>query len=129
MADEGVDIGIRFIRWGLGFLVFGILIGFGIIVHYVRGSQYDNGEMFMKNITLWFACPWTLSVYSVQAGALGMVAIGTMYVALGRAFPIPSQSGPASLWLCITGLVAVFLTGYVGYLSWTACGRPSTTHR
>ena len=44
-----------------------------------------------------------------------MVVIGTMYVALGYAFPVPMQSGPASLWLCITGLVAVFLTGYVGY--------------
>jgi hypothetical protein len=38
-----------------------------------------------------------------------------MYIALGRAFPIPAENGRASLWLCITGLVAVFLTGYVGY--------------
>jgi len=114
-SDEGLPIGVQFIRWGLGLLAFGIFIGFGIIGHYIRGAQYETGEMFMKNVTLWFACPWTLSVYAVQAGALGMVVIGTMYVALGRVFMIPVQHGQASLWLCVTGLVAVFLTGYVGY--------------
>ena len=57
---ETAQIGVRFIRWGLGLLVFGIFIGFGIIGHYIVGAQYDTGEMFMKNVTLWFACPWTL---------------------------------------------------------------------
>jgi hypothetical protein len=112
---DGVSIGVRFIRWGLGLLVFGIFIGFGIIGHYVIGANHETGEMFMKNVTLWFACPWTLSVYAVQAGALGMIVIGTMFIALGRTFSIPAQFGRGSLWLCIAGLVAVFLTGYVGY--------------
>jgi len=34
---------------------------------------------------------------------------------LGRSFPSTEQTGPASLWLCVAGLIAVFLTGYVGY--------------
>ena len=34
----------------------------GPVLHYLVGSQYDNGEMFMHNITLWWGCPWTLSV-------------------------------------------------------------------
>jgi hypothetical protein len=29
----------------------------------------------MKNITLWWACRWTLSVAAVQVGGLGMVAL------------------------------------------------------
>ena len=49
---ETAQIGVRFIRWGLGLLVFGIFIGFGIIGHYIVGAQYDTGEMFMKNVTL-----------------------------------------------------------------------------
>jgi hypothetical protein len=114
-GNEGVPIGVQFIRWGLGLLVFGIFIGFGIIGHYVIGANHDTGDMFMKNVTLWFACPWTLAVYAVQAGSLGMIVIGTVYLALGRTFPVLSRDGQAGLWLCIAGLIAVFLTGYVGY--------------
>jgi len=113
-SDDAL-IGVRFIRWGLGLLVFGIFIGFGIIGHYVIGADHETGELFMKNVTLWFACPWTLSVYAVQAGALGMIVIGTMFIALERNFLIPAQLGRGSLGLCIAGLVTVFLTGYVGY--------------
>ena len=69
----------------------------------------------MRNVTLWFACPWTLSVYAVQAGSLGMIVIGIIYLALGRSFPAGEHAQPSSLWLCIAGLIAVFLTGYVGY--------------
>jgi hypothetical protein len=113
--DEGVQIGVRFIRWGLGLLVFGIFIGFGIIGHYVVGAQYETGHRFMENVTLWFACPWTLSVYAIQAGALGMIVIGTMYLALGRSFPISAEQGRLGLALCVAGLLTVFATGYVGY--------------
>src|SRR5215472_3716758 len=110
--DESVQIGIRFLHWGLGLLTFGIFIGFGIIGHYIIGANHDTGEMFMKNVTLWFACPWTLSVYAVQAGSLGMIVIGIMFVVLGRSFPVTERSGRSALRLCVTGLVAVFLTGY-----------------
>ena len=47
---------------GLGLFVFGIFLTFGIIAHYCVGASVDNGPQFMKNITLWWACPWTLSV-------------------------------------------------------------------
>jgi len=109
------EIGIGFVHWGLGLLVFGIFIGFGIIGHYIVGAQYATGEMFMHNVTLWFACPWTLSVYAVQAGSVGMIVVGALYLALGRESLVPAGSGKASLWLCVAGLIAVFLTGYVGY--------------
>ncbi|WP_269431408.1 hypothetical protein [Terracidiphilus gabretensis] len=32
-GDAGVQIGVKFIRWGLGLLIFGIFICFGIIGH------------------------------------------------------------------------------------------------
>jgi hypothetical protein len=38
----------------------------------------------MENVTLWFACPWTLAVYSVQGGSEAMIALGTMNIVLGR---------------------------------------------
>jgi len=44
-----MSIGLRFIRGGLGLLVFGIFIGFGPIAHYVKGAQYPTGHMFMHN--------------------------------------------------------------------------------
>jgi hypothetical protein len=113
--DESVQVGISFLRSGLALLAFGIFIGFGIIGHYVIGANHDTGEMFMKNVTLWFACPWTLSVYAVQAGSLGMIVIGIMFLVLGRSVPVAVRFGHAALWLCVTGLVGVFLTGYIGY--------------
>jgi len=117
MTDAGGPsrIGVRFIRWGLGLLVFGIFIGFGIIGHYIIGANHETGEMFMKNVTLWFACPWTLSVYAIQAGSLGMIVVGIVYVVLARSYSIPADEGYLSLWLCVAGLIAVFLTGYIGY--------------
>ena len=114
-TNQGIGIGVRFIRWGLGLLVFGIFIGFGIIGHYIVGAQYNTGHMFMENVTLWFACPWTLSVYAIEGGSVAMIVIGAMYLSLGRIAHIPPESGQAALRLCIAGLVAVFLTGYIGY--------------
>ena len=69
-------IGARFAKWGLGLFAFGVFLTFGIIAHYCAGSRWPNGELFMQNISLWWACPWTLSVAAVQAGGLGMVALG-----------------------------------------------------
>ena len=58
-------LGASFIRWGLGLFLFGLFIGFGIIGHYMHGAQYPTGEAFLHNVSLWFACPWTLSVYTI----------------------------------------------------------------
>jgi hypothetical protein len=35
-------------------------------------SPPPTGDQFMKNITLWWTCLWTLSVATVQAGGLDM---------------------------------------------------------
>jgi hypothetical protein len=76
----------------------------------------------MQNITLWWACPWTLSVAAVQAGRLGMVALGLTRILASRL----SQSKPigvgnaAALRLCIAGLLGVFAVGYAGYFVFDA---------
>lgn len=112
-----LQLGARFIRWGLGLALFGLFLGFGIIGHYLHGAQYATGEAFLKNMALWYACPWTLSVYAIQLGGVGMVVFGTLYWVLGKDDP-PAYIGSAgkkALWLCITGLIGIFCTGYVGY--------------
>ena len=114
--DSATAIGRQFIRWGLGLLVFGLFLGFGIIGHYIVGARWPTGHEFMGNISLWFACPWTLSVYTIQAGAVGMIVIGGLYLTLGRAPSTVVHAGErAAPILCALDLIAMFLTGYVGY--------------
>ena len=68
-------LGVRFAKWGLGFFVFGLFLTFGVIGHYCVGASADAGELFRRNVTLWWACPWTLSVAIVQGGGLGLFSV------------------------------------------------------
>jgi hypothetical protein len=113
-----MSIGARFATWGLGLFIFWVFASFGIIAHYCAGARWPTGELFLKNVSLWFACPWTLSVAVVQAGGLGMVAFGITSMVAGRlssAPETPSQS--LALWLCNIGLIGVFVVGYPGYFA------------
>src|SRR5215467_10745619 len=96
----------RFAKLGLGLFIFAVFLTFGIIAHYCAGSRWPNGAVFMQNITLWWACPWTLSVAAVQAGGLGMVALGLARLMAGRVSPTNATSPESSiaLLLCIVGL-------------------------
>jgi len=104
-------------RAGFWLLQLGFLMSFGMVLHYVVGAQYPTGEQFLKNVTLWYACPWTLSTAVVLGGALGMMAIGAIYAILGKQTQAPQVEGmeKAALPLCTIALIAIFLTGYVGY--------------
>jgi hypothetical protein len=115
-------VGARFAKWGLGLFIFGVFLTFGIIAHYCGGARWPTGELFLQNITLWWACPWTLSVAAVQAGGLGMVALGLTRLLAGRLSPNGPAAGesPAALWLCIVGLLGVFAVGYPGYFVFDA---------
>src|SRR5262245_4002715 len=66
--------------------IFGLFLRFGIIAHYLHGAQYPTGEEFLKNVSLWFACPWTLSVYTIQIGSLGMIVCGAILLILGKTY-------------------------------------------
>ena len=79
--------GVRFAKWGLGLFIFGVFLTFGIIAHYCAGARWPTGALFMQNVTLWWACPWTLSVAAVQAGGLGMVAIRLTLMLAARVSP------------------------------------------
>jgi hypothetical protein len=109
-----MQIGARFAKWGLGLFIFGVFLTFGVIGHYCAGASADVGELFRRNVTLWWACPWTLSVAIVQGGGLGMVALGLSSLVAGRAGT--SEGGSSlPLLLCILGLLGVFAVGYPGY--------------
>src|SRR5690349_8205804 len=108
--------GAKFAKWGLGFFVFGVFLTFGIIGHYCVGASADVGDLFRRNVTLWWACPWTLSVAIVQGGGLGMVAIGLTLMMAGRA----GDESPLALHLSIAGLLGVFAVGYPGYFLFNA---------
>ncbi len=115
-------IGARFAKWGLGLFIFGVFLTFGIIGHYCSGARWPTGDLFMKNITLWWACPWTLSVAAIQVGGLGMVAVGLTRMIAAR-FPADvgaGEDGSAPLVLCIVGLLGVFVVGYAGYFVFDA---------
>jgi hypothetical protein len=118
-----MPVGARFAKWGLGQFIFGVFLTFGIIAHYCVGARWPTGQLFMQNISLWWACPWTLSVAAVQAGGLGMVATGlVLLVAPHAAGTDDSQTSGDSvaLLLCNAGLFGVFAVGYPGYFVFDA---------
>lgn len=113
--------GAGFAKWGLGLFLFGVFLSFGIITHYCIGSRWPNGELFMQNITLWWACPWTLSVAAIQAGGLGMVALGlTDMIGARLSGDRRNTTSALSLLMCIVGLLGVFTVGYAGYFVFDA---------
>lgn len=115
-----MTFGARFVKWGLGLFLFGVFLTFGIVAHYCVGARWPTGERFMQNITLWWACPWTLSVAAVQAGGLGMVALGLAHMLGAQFSPTGAVPNPAVLWLCVVGLLGVFAIGYPGYFVFDA---------
>ena len=118
-AATPVEVGTRYIRWGLGLFVFGLMIGYGPWLHYMHGALEEVQPAFLKNVTLWFGCPWTLPTYVAQLGGLSMVVIGLCYLAFAREGAMPSVGGgermaPA---LCALGILSEFVFGYPGYFA------------
>ena len=93
---------------GLGLFIFGVVLTFGIVAHYCVGARWPTGALFMQNITLWWACPWTLSVAAVQAGGLqhGGTRAGSLVAA--RAPTASDSQSSGALWLCVIGLIGIF---------------------
>jgi hypothetical protein len=111
--DDTTILGVRFVRWGLGFFIFGLIFGFGLLGYYFHGTI--ESAMLKEGGAQWLNYPWTFGTYVLQVGGLGMVAIGAVYWLLpGDKLETESMDHTA-LWLCIAGLVATFLTSYVGY--------------
>jgi len=117
-------LGVAFIRWGLGLFIFGLIIGYSPLVHYLHGVLERMGETTLQNAALWLASP-----YAVQIGALGMVAIGAVYGLLPADKLEAESRDYTALWLCVTGLAAIFVTGYLGYFILNRFGGPITACR
>lgn len=121
----------KFMKWGITFFIFGLLLGFGVLFHYLTGSKWDTSQSFLRNMTLWFGSPLSLSVAYLQLGGLGMAAIGAAKLLISHVCYNPSanvtttpnmnldtthrKKGMGALVLCNVGMMALFLTGYLGY--------------
>ena len=112
-----IGVGAQHIRWGLGLFVFGFVFGYVPLLHYMHGSFETVGEAFLRNVTLWWGCAFTLGVYVAQVGSLAMIAIGLCYVVLARGgamTSVTSAEGMAPA-LCAIGIIAESLAAVVGY--------------
>jgi len=69
------ELGSKYIRWGLTLFIFGVVIGYGPWLHDKHGALEEVQPAFLKNVTLWFGCPWTLPTYVAQLGGLAMIVI------------------------------------------------------
>jgi hypothetical protein len=120
MQETLMKTGAKFAKWGLAFFIFGVFLTFGIIGHYCTGARWPTGDLFKANVTLWWACPWTLSAAAVQAGGLGMVALGLTRMLAAHVTKDSGAEGSTALFLCIAGLLGVFAVGYPGYFAFDA---------
>ena len=122
-AVTRVELGWKFIRWGLSLFILGFIIGFVPILHYIVGGQAGNVEpLFLKNMTLWWGCPAVLAELTVKAGSLGMIAIGLSYLVAGKegaSSTISSHERMAPM-LCSFGLIAMFVYAAAGYAAGVA---------
>lgn len=139
----------KYIKWGMGFFVFGLLVGFGVLIHYLNGSDYPTTTDFLSNITLWFGSPLVLSSGYLQVGGLAMAIVGVIKLIKAKCCcgngcgscgnttsghvhtsncPPNCGSGSTyyaegsyrhrssvSLILCVVGLIALFIVGWIGY--------------
>lgn len=100
------DLALRFIRWSAGFLVLGLLTGYGPLGHYLHGGVE-------------VACPWApVHGHVALLGWLGMAVFGLVYRALpdwaGGAMPglaLPR----AHFYCCVVGVLGVLANGIFGY--------------
>ena len=83
----------------------------------MHGSFEPVGEAFLKKVTLWWGCAFTLAVYVAQVGSLAMIAIGLCYVVLARDGAMTSVTAAERMApvLCAGGIIAEFVAGVAGY--------------
>ena len=111
------EVGGKHIRGGLGMFVFGLVIGFIPLLHYMRGSKELVGAEFLQRVTLWWGCAFALAVSVAQIGGLSMIAIGLCYVVLGRSGAMTSVTSSERIApaLCVGGIIAEAVAAIPGY--------------
>jgi cbb3-type cytochrome oxidase subunit 1 len=103
---EMENIGLRFVRWGAGLLVLGLLTGYGPLGHYLQGGVTH-------------ACPWApVHGHVATLGWMGMTLFGLVYRA------VPSWANGAApayrlarvhFIVCVVAVLGVFINGIIGY--------------
>jgi nitric oxide reductase large subunit len=99
-------IALRFVKWGTGLLVLGLLTGYGPLGHYLHGGVK-------------VACPWApVHGHVALLGWLGMTVFGLVYRALPD-WGTPSASAlklaKGHFWLAVIGVLGVWANGILGY--------------
>ncbi len=100
------NLGLRFVRWGSGLLMLGLVTGYGPLGHYLMGGVA-------------IACPWApVHAHVALLGWVGMTLFGLVY----RAVPSwangaisSSRLATAHFYCCVAGVLGVLLNGIVGY--------------
>lgn len=103
---ENDHLGLRFVRWGAGFLILGLVTGYGPLSHYLMGGVAIQ-------------CPWApVHAHVALLGWVGMTLFGLVYTVApswaGSATP-PRRLGAAHFYCCVAGVLGVWLNGIVGY--------------
>lgn len=104
--NEMQNIGLKFVRWGAGLLILGLITGYGPLGHYLMGGVAQ-------------ACPWApVHGHVAMLGWMGMTLFGLVYRA------VPSWSNGATpawqlarvhFYVCAIAVLGVFANGIVGY--------------
>jgi hypothetical protein len=111
-------LGSKYVRRGFWLFIFGLVIGYGPWAHYLHGAREEVQPAFLKSVTLWWGCPWTLATYVAQLGGLGMVVVGLCYLVCGRGDSAAVTWGErVALMLCAAGIITEFVFGYAGYFA------------
>ena len=115
--ETAAELGAKYIRWGFGLFIFGLVVGFIPLAHYMHGSFEPVEAAFLKNVTLWWGCAFTLAVYVAQIGSLAMIVIGLCYLVFARDGTMTSLTAAERIapTLCAAGIMAEFVAGVAGY--------------
>jgi len=100
------NLALQFIRWSAGFLVLGLLTGYGPLGHYLMGGVK-------------VACPWApVHGHVALLGWLGMAIFGLVYKALpswGNGAPPSLRMARAHFYACVVAVIGVLANGILGY--------------
>jgi hypothetical protein len=99
-------ISLKFVKWGTGLLVIGLLTGYGPLAHYLHGGVKVR-------------CPWApIHAHAVLLGWIGLTIFGLVYRALpewGTPGPKAVKLAQAQLWISIVSVLGIYANGIFGY--------------
>ena len=99
-------ISLRFVKWGTGLLVLGLMTGYGPLAHYLHGGVEVQ-------------CPWApVHAHVALLGWIGFTIFGLVYRALpdwGTPTPRAAQLAKGHFWLSVISVLGVYANGLFGY--------------